>query len=87
MPRCPVPSSMPPLVQSSGHPSGGDGGLEQAIVGSRRRSCARCESLMLKIINCDGHGDDGTALCVYKKTRPCPILNLFFGKIYCRCCA
>lgn len=67
MPRCPVPSSMPPLVQASGHPSGGDGGLEQAIVGSRRRSCARCGSLMLKIINCDGNGDDGTALCVYKK--------------------
>ena len=69
MPRCPVPSSMPPLVQSSGHPSGGDGGLEQAIVGSRRRSCARRGSLMLKIINCDGHGDDGKALCVYKKSR------------------
>ena len=67
MPRCPVPSSMPPLVQSSGHPSGGDGGLEQAIVGSRRRSCARCGSPMLKIINCDGNGDDGPALCVYEK--------------------
>ena len=85
MPRCPVPSSMPPLVQASGHPSGGDGGLEQAIVGSRRRSCARCGSLMLKIINCDVMVMM-VQLCVFtKKTRPCPIPHLFFGTIYCRC--